>query len=41
MATTSQGQDKGPQGKGPAQDRQQAQEKGHDKGEQQGGEHNK
>jgi hypothetical protein len=37
----SQGQDKGPQGKEPAQEPKQSQEKGRDKGEQQGGERNK
>ena len=37
----SQGQDKGPQGKGPAQGPKQGQEKGPDKGEQQSGERNK
>jgi hypothetical protein len=37
----SQGQDKGPQGKGPSQESKRGQEKGRDKGEQQGGERNK
>ena len=37
----SQGQDKGPQGKGHAQEPKQGQEKGRGKGEEQGGEHNK
>ncbi len=41
QAPKAQGQNKGPQGKPPAQDRQQSQEKGHDKGEQQGDERNK
>lgn len=40
-APKSQGQDKGPQGKEPAQEPKQGQEKGRDKGEQQGGERNK
>ncbi len=41
QAPKSQGQDKAPQGKGPAQEPKQGQGKGSDKGEQQGGEHNR
>jgi hypothetical protein len=41
QVTRSQGQDKGPRGKGPAQEPKQGPEKGPEQGEQQGGEHNK
>ena len=41
QASRAQGQERAPQGKGPAQEPKQGQGKGSDKGEQQGGEHNK
>jgi hypothetical protein len=41
QAPRAQGQDKAPQGKGPAQEPKHGQERGYDKGEQQGGERNK
>jgi hypothetical protein len=41
QAPKAQSQDKGPQGKGPAQEPKQGQEQGRDKGEQQSGERNK
>jgi hypothetical protein len=40
QAPKSQGEDRGPQGKGPPQEPKQGQEKGRDKGDKQGGEHN-